>query len=146
MVLSGFDVKDITEADPVAIVTFDAQGGHRELARFVGMCVVAMLRIAVHTPGMTEPFATLGSEVSGELAEPPDDADLTEFSIAAGVRPDDVAGTLEHEAFMAEINGGEPSMDTMLGSSSRTLVGSYAAAKSAAYAPSSTRATLPTWL
>jgi hypothetical protein len=114
VILSGFDVRDITKADPVATVTIDAPDDAKELARFVGMCVVAMLRNAVHTPDITEPFSKHGWIVSAELAEPPADADLGEFSIAAGVRPEDVVGLLEYEMSMAEITGTKLSTETMM--------------------------------
>lgn len=114
VILSGFDVRDITKADPVATVRIDAPEDAKELARFVGMCVVAMLRNAVHTPDITEPFAKHGWIVSAELAEPPADADLGEFSIAAGVRPEDVVGLLEYEMSMAEITGTKLSTETMM--------------------------------
>ena len=114
VVLSGFDVRDITKADPVAMVTIDAPDDARALARFLGMCVVAMLRDTVHTPEMTKPFAMHGWIVCAELANPPVDADLHEFSIANGVRPEDVVGVLEHEMTMAETTGKELSMETML--------------------------------
>jgi hypothetical protein len=67
VVLSGFDVRDILEADPVARVTIDAPTDAKDLARFVGMCVVAMLRDTVHTREMTHPFAKYGWIVSDEL-------------------------------------------------------------------------------
>lgn len=114
VVLSGFDVRDITKADPVAIVTIDVPGDGRELSRFVGMCVVAMLRNATHMPEITQPFAKHGWIVSAELAEPPADADLRDFSIAAGVRPDDVVGLLEYEMEMAEATGEKLSTETMM--------------------------------
>jgi hypothetical protein len=114
VVLSGFDVRDITKADPVATVKFHAPNDRKELARFLGMCVVAMLRNAVHTPEITEPFAKHGWIVSAELAEAPPDADLTEFSIANAVRPEDVVGLLEYEWSMAEATGTEPSTETMM--------------------------------
>lgn len=114
VVISGMDVKDITEIDPVATVTIDAPGDGRQLARFAGMCVVAMLRATRKTPEMTEPFAKQGWIVCAELAEPSTEADLTDFSIAAGVRPEDVAEVVESEMLMADAMGRKLSMETML--------------------------------
>lgn len=74
VVISGMDVDDITEADPVATVTFDGPAEGRQMARFAGMCVVAMLRATRKTPGMTEPFARQGWIVCDELVQlPPED-------------------------------------------------------------------------
>ncbi len=113
VVISGMDVDDITEADPVATVTFDGPAEGRQMARFAGMCVVAMLRATRKTPGMTEPFARQGWIVCDELVQLPPEDDYADFSIAAGVRPDDVAEAVEYEMLMQDIRGGL-SMERML--------------------------------
>ncbi len=107
------DVNDITEADPIARVTIDAPGGGQQLARFAGMCVVAMLRATRKTVELTEPFAKQGWIVAAELVAAPPEIDLAEFSIAEGVRPDDVAEVVEHEMLMEEVTG-KLSTETML--------------------------------
>lgn len=108
------DVDDITKADPIARVTIDASGGGQQLARFVGMCVVAMLRATRKTPEMTEPFAKQGWIAAVELAAAPPEVDLADFSIAEGVRPEDVAELVEYEVMVTEATGKRLSTETML--------------------------------
>ena len=78
------------------------------------MCVVAMLRATHKTPEMTEPFASQGWIVAAELVAAPPDADLADFSIAEGVRPEDAAELVEQEVLMAEVTGKKLSVETML--------------------------------
>lgn len=114
VLLSGFDVQNILEADPVAHVTMEAPDEPQALARFMGMCVVAMLRNATHTPGITEPFADCGAEVAAQLANPPEGGEYDSFCIADALRPEDPVAAIEAEAAVAEIMGRDISMASML--------------------------------
>jgi hypothetical protein len=113
VVLTGFDVDDITRADPVAAVTIKAPEDAQSLARFIGMSVVAMLRDATHTPAITGPFARTGLRVADALAEPTRSADLSSFSIARLVRPVDPVPLLSEEGAWMNLTGQDPSWDTI---------------------------------
>jgi hypothetical protein len=108
------DVDDITEADPVATVRIDAADDERQLARFAGMCVVAMLRATRKAEEFTEPFATVGSTTCKDLLNRVAVPDPTQYSIAEGWRPEDVTAVVGHEMFMAEEGTGNLSVETML--------------------------------
>jgi hypothetical protein len=113
VIISGMDVDDIADADPVATVMIDAPGDGQQLARFAGMCVVAILRATRKTVELTEPFAKQGWIVASELVAVPSEIDLADFSIAEGVRPLNVAEMVEREMLMEEVTG-KLSAETML--------------------------------
>jgi hypothetical protein len=110
----GLDITDLVTADPVAVVTIDPGLTEQQLARFVGMSVVAMLRGGRIAGDYVQPFAEIGQIACEDLLNRVAVPEPAEYSLAEAWRPTDVAFEIEQQAYLAEYEGQRASTDSLM--------------------------------